>query len=145
MGAIFAVMKLNSRPCGVHYKGRANGHPHCSLAKRDCEGPEGWSGLVGLGRWGTYRRGGLRVRLEEGEGRGLAGENGKKRHCKHFANGLKRADNTTEIKGEAETRRPLLKQMAAGFFVLRLNQKERTASFICRGESFQRASLRAGK
>lgn len=69
MGAIFAVMKLNSRPRGVHYKERANGHPHCSLAKRDCEGPEGWSGLVGLERWGTYRGGsggGPRVRLEEG-------------------------------------------------------------------------------
>lgn len=77
MGAIFAVMKLNSRPCGVHYKERANGHPHCSLAKRDCEGPEGWSGLVGLERYrGKGGEGGSRVRLEEEEVGGLAG--GKK-------------------------------------------------------------------
>lgn len=82
MGAIFAVMKLNSRPCGVHYKERANGHPHCSLAKRDCEGPEGWSGLVGLEQWGTYRgkRGGGGVEGETGGGGagGLAGEKKEK-------------------------------------------------------------------
>lgn len=67
MGAIFAVMKLNSRPSGVHYKERANGHPHCSLAKRDCEGPEGWSGLVGLER---YRGKGGGVEGEAGGGGG---------------------------------------------------------------------------
>lgn len=103
MGAIFAVMKLNSRPCGVHYKERANGHPHCSLAKRDCEGPEGWSGLVGELQGGK----------ERGVG-GLTGEKRKKRYGKHLANGFKDADETREIKGEAGTRRPLLKQMAAG-------------------------------
>ncbi|XP_022620753.1 receptor-type tyrosine-protein phosphatase C-like [Seriola dumerili] len=67
MGAIFAVMKLNSSPCGVHYRERASEHPHCSPAKRDLEDPEGqlslllemaglfslrmlllWAGLIGL-------------------------------------------------------------------------------------------------
>ena len=41
MGAIFAVMKLNSVPCGVHYSERAGAYPHCSLAKRDLEDPVG--------------------------------------------------------------------------------------------------------
>lgn len=48
MGAIFAVMKLNSSPCGVHYREGVSAHPHCSLAKRDLEDPEGW---VSLGGW----------------------------------------------------------------------------------------------
>lgn len=56
MGAIFAVMKLNSSPCGVHYRERANAHPQCSLAKRDLEDPEGSVSLVG-GVEGTYRMG----------------------------------------------------------------------------------------
>lgn len=58
MGAIFAVMKLNSSPCGVHYRERARAHPHCSLAKRDLEDPEGRVRLVG----------GVRVSREVEEG-----------------------------------------------------------------------------
>lgn len=53
MGAIFAVMKLNSSPCGVHYRERASAHPHCSLAKRDLKDPKEWVSLVG-GVEGTY-------------------------------------------------------------------------------------------
>lgn len=54
MGAIFAVMKLNRSPCGVHYRERASAHPRCSLAKRDLEDPEGSVSVVG-GVEGTYR------------------------------------------------------------------------------------------
>lgn len=54
MGAIFAVMNLNSSLCGVHYREKACAHPHCSLAKRDLMGPEGRVRLVG-GVEGTYR------------------------------------------------------------------------------------------
>lgn len=59
MGAIFAVMKLNSSPCGVHYRERANAHPQCSLAKRDLEDPEGSVSLVGgVEEWGEGMAGG---------------------------------------------------------------------------------------
>lgn len=57
------------------------------------------------------------MRLEEAGWEGSR-EKRKKRHGKHLANGLKDADETTEIKGEAETRLPLLKQMAAGVLFL---------------------------
>lgn len=92
--------------------------------------------LQGVGGSG----GGPRVRLEEaGVGWGTRGEK-KKSYGKHLANGLKHADNTTEIKEEAETRRPLLKQMAADAFgsssPVELTQKARTASFICWGKVF---------
>ncbi|KAG7230601.1 hypothetical protein INR49_025318, partial [Caranx melampygus] len=41
MGAIFSVMRLNSSPCGVHYRERASGHPHRSPTNRDLKDPEG--------------------------------------------------------------------------------------------------------
>ncbi|GLD49821.1 receptor-type tyrosine-protein phosphatase C-like protein [Lates japonicus] len=34
-------MKLNSSPCGVHYRERTSAHPHRSPAKRDLEDPRG--------------------------------------------------------------------------------------------------------
>lgn len=71
---------------------------------------------MGLERWGTYRGGGSEGEAGGGRGWGTHGEK-KKSYGKHLANGLKHANNTTEIKGEAETRRPLLKQMAAGVFL----------------------------
>lgn len=49
MGAIFAVMKLNSSPGGVHYRERVSTHPHCSPARRDLGDPEGRGSLVGGG------------------------------------------------------------------------------------------------
>lgn len=79
-------------------------------------------------------------------GGGTRGEK-KKSYGKHLANGLKHADNTTEIKGEAETRRPPLKQMAAGvfcfFFSFGAETKRKDGTFHLLGESFQRASLTA--
>lgn len=84
----------------------------------------GGAGAVGDHQGGKERWGG------EGRGvGGLTGEKRKKRYGKHLANGFKDADETREIKGEAETRRPLLKQMAAGvlFLSLEAKQKERTA------------------
>lgn len=67
MGAIFAVMKLNSSPCGVHYRERARPHPHCSLAKRDLEDPEGW---VSLGGWsGGHLQNEVREWREGGDSR----------------------------------------------------------------------------
>lgn len=41
MGAISAVMKLNSSPCGVHYGEGAAAHPRCSSANWDLTDPEG--------------------------------------------------------------------------------------------------------
>ncbi|PWA21148.1 hypothetical protein CCH79_00009397 [Gambusia affinis] len=48
MGAIFSVMNLNWSLCGVHYSERASAHPHCSLAKREFEDPEGWLMLLDM-------------------------------------------------------------------------------------------------
>lgn len=108
MGAIFAVMKLNSSPCGVHYKERANAHPHCSLAKRDLENPEGWVSLVG-GEEGTYW-------MEWGcGGRGVLGGGKKERDHKQSANDLKHTNNTEEINGMVHS---LLEKTAECFLFL---------------------------
>lgn len=77
------------------------------------------------------------MRLEE-EGREGSREKRKKRYGKHLANGLKDADETTEIKGEAETMRPLLKQMAAGVLFLSFGAetKRKDGIFSIAGEKF---------
>lgn len=98
MGAIFAVMKLNSSPCGVHYRERANAHPQCSLAKRDLEDPEGSVSLVG-GVEGTYRMG-----RGDGGRRALMGGKKTKNYHKHLANDLKHTNNTGVINGAAQMR-----------------------------------------
>lgn len=82
MGAIFAMMKLNSSPYGVHYRERGSAHPHCSPAKRDLADPKEWVSLVG-GVKRTYR-------MEWGEAGGwvLMGREEEGDH-KHWANDLK--------------------------------------------------------
>lgn len=106
--------------------------------------------LQGVGG-GSGRGGPRRVRLEEvGVGAGDSRGKEEKSDGKHLANGLKHADNTREIREEAERRRPPPRQMAAGALgssspLLEPTQKARTASFVCWGKSFQRASLRAGE
>lgn len=118
MGAIFAVMKLNSRPCGVHYRERASAHPQCSLAKRDLEGPEGWVSLVG-GVEGTYR-------MKSGcGGRGLLKGSKKEGGHKHSANDLKHTNNTAEINVTAQ-----MKTFTPGANG-RMFGREETASFLC--------------
>lgn len=104
----------------------------------------GWSGGGPTGgEWG-------RSEGEAGGGRGTHGEK-KKSHGKHLANGLKHADNTTEIKGEAETRRALLKQMAAGVFCFffsfgaETKRKDGTLSFAGGKFSACRSSSRRKK
>lgn len=95
----------------------------------------GWSGGGPTGgAWGEWGRSEGEAGGGRGWGGGTHGEK-KKSYGKHLANGLKHADNTTEIKGEAETRRPLLKQMAAGVFCFffsfgaEIKRKERHLSF----------------
>ncbi len=118
MGAIFAVMKLNSSPCGVHYRARARAHPHCSLAKRDLEDPEGWVSLVG-GEKRTYRM----------EGGGVLEGSKKEGDHKHSANDLKHTNNMAEITGTAQmkTFTPGANSRVFPFFKL----EEETASFLC--------------
>lgn len=57
MGAIFAAMKLNSSPRGVHYKERANAQPHCSPGQEGFQGPRGMEWFGGVERRGTCEKG----------------------------------------------------------------------------------------
>lgn len=113
MGAIFAAMKLNSSPRGVHYKERANAHPHCSPGQEGFQGPRGTEWFGGVERRGTCEKGAEGAAgEEEGGGGATHGRKKEERYGKHLANDLKHGNNTGEING---TQMRLLKRMAKCF------------------------------
>lgn len=88
MGAIFAVMRLNSGPCGVHYRERARARPD----NRDLKDPEGQLSSVG-GCGGSPQNG---VRVWWWWWWGLRGHKEERDH-KHSTNDLKQTNSAEEI------------------------------------------------
>lgn len=105
MGAIFAVMKLKSSPCGVHYRERASAHPHCSPANWDLQTQR--DGLV----WWEERR----EPTERSEGVAGGGYSGEARRKKTINTQLMTSNKLTtqqKLMEWQKLRDSLLEQMA---------------------------------